>query len=258
MYIEFNKVTKTSRILAIIIMVALPFWGFYIGYEYGLVQVPAAPVARYALTNAAPVMSYQTASGSIVYAPFEPKTYSTSFYSKGAGPLYSYSFSYPRDFDLRTQEPAGGFLSAGTSQVSVATPWDAFQSPKSNFGEAYMTVSVASGTAALADCYNMPQGARGNAAATSTVTVNGRQFVSSATTGVGAGQIYDSRIYRTIFNNFCFEAALTVHTGNIGMSPPGTVVQFDESQAFGILNTIFASLNISSSTDFLHTNSPGS
>ncbi len=248
MHIAFNKVTKTSRILAIIIMVGLPFWGFYVGYEYGLVQVPAAPVVRYALTNTAPAMSYQTASGTVVYAPFEPKTYSTSFYSKGVGPLYSYSFSYPRDFDLKTNEPIGGFLQTGTAQVSVVTPQDAFQDPKSNFGEAYMTISVASGTAALTNCYNMPLGARGNEAATSTVIVNGRQFVSSATTGVGADQIYNSRIYRTIFNGFCFEAALTVHTGNIGMYPPGTVVPFDEGKAFGILNAIFDSFSISTST----------
>ncbi len=249
MKLIFNKVTTFSRIFAIIIMVALPFWGFYVGYEYGLVQVPAAPVSGSTLSNAAPVMSYGTASGTVVYAPFEPKTYSTSFYSKGVGPLYSYSFSYPRDFGLATgdQASAGSFL-MDAAQVSVRTPSDAFQNPKSNFGDASFVVSVASGATAIADCYDMPQGARGGTAATSTVTVNGQQFVASATTGVGAGQIYDSRIYRTVFNNFCFEAALTVHTGNIGMYTPGTVVQFDESKAFGVLGTILNSLKISTST----------
>ncbi len=248
MKIEFNKITNLSRIVAIIILLALPFWGFYIGYEYGLVQAPEAGGVNYTLTNAAPVMSYATASGTVVYAPFEPKTYETSFYDKGAGPLYTYSFSYPRDFDLRTQGPAGGFLTAGTSQVSVVTPQDAFQTPKSNFGSAYMTISVASGTKAVADCYDLPPGARGVPEATSTVAVNGRDFVTAATTGAGAGNIYASRVYRTTFNGFCFEAALTVHTGNIGMYPPGTVVPFDENRAFGILATVFSSFKISTST----------
>ena len=248
MKIEFNKVTTLSRIVAIVILVALPFWGFYVGYEYGLVQGPGGSAVNYLITNAAPEMSYATASGTVVYAPFEPKTYETSFYSKGVGPLYTYSFSYPRDFNLRTQDPAGGFLSLGTSQVSVVTPRDAFQSPKSNFADAYVTVSVASGTAALANCYDMPAGPRGDTAATSTVIINGRSFVSSMTTGAGAGNIYNSRIYRTTFNGFCFEAALTVHTGNIGMYTPGTVVQFDPNQAFGILETILGSFEISTST----------
>ncbi|MCL4404123.1 hypothetical protein M1432_02165 [Patescibacteria group bacterium] len=250
MKIEFNKITKLSRTVAIIILVGLPFWGFYVGYEYGLVQVPTPPLLNYTLSNLEPVMSYPTASGTIAYAPFEPKTYQTSFYSKGQGPLYTYSFSYPRDFDL-TQNAGvyGGFLGDGMdSQVTVATPQDAFQAPKSNFGSAYFTVSVASGTKAAANCYDMPPGARGVPGATSTITVNGRDFVTAATTGVGAGNIYDSRVYRTVFDGFCFEAALTVHTGNIGMYTPGTVVPFDDGRAFNILEAVLSTFRISTST----------
>ena len=250
MKIEFNKVTKLSRTIAIVILVGLPFWGFYVGYEYGLVQVPTTPPLSYTLSNLEPTMSYPTASGTIAYAPFEPKTYQTSFYSKGQGPLYTYSFSYPRDFDLvQSGGVYGGFLGDGRdAQVTVTTPSDAFQSPKSNFGSAYFTVSVASGTKAAADCYKMPAGPTGSPSATSTIEVNGRSYMMSTTTGVGAGNIYDSRVYRTTFNGFCFEAALTVHTGNIGMYTPGTVVPFDGNRAFDILEAVLNTFRVSTST----------
>lgn len=247
MKIEFNKVTNFSRICAVIVLVALPFWGFYVGYEYGSAGAPPAAGESYTLANAAPVMSYQTASGTVVYAPFEPKHYETSFYRKGVGPLYTYSFSYPRDFDLSAQNPAGGYLT-NAAQVSVSTPADAFQNPKSNFGSASLTVSVTSSVPAVAGCYNMPPGVSGKPAATSTAMVNGISFETAATTDVGAGQIYDSRIYRTIFNGFCFEAALTVHTGNIGMYTPGAVVPFDQEKAFSLLEAVFDSFQLSTST----------
>ncbi len=248
MNLKFNQVTKTSRIFAIIVVVILPFWGFYVGYEYGLAQIPPEGPAGYTLTNTAPVMAYDTASGTVAYAPFEPKTYETSFYSKGNGPLYTYSFSYPRDFDLGTGDLANGGFLYGDAQVTARTPRDAFQKPKSNFGDASFTVSVASGTKAVADCYQMPVGGRGVPGATSTVTVNGTSFLTAQTSDAGAGNVYDSRVYRAVFNGFCFEAALTVHTGNIGMYTPGTVVPFDENKAFGILEEILGSFEISTST----------
>ena len=58
---------------------------------------------------------------------------------------------------------------------------------------------------------------------------------------VAAGNIFDQVIYRTVYENICYEAVFYMHSGNIGNYTPGTVVEFDRGtllQKFeGILDT---------------------
>ena len=58
-------------------------------------------------------------------------------------------------------------------------------------------------------------------------TINGYTFTQSQAVGVAAGNIYDQVIYRTVYDNLCYEMVLYMHSGNIGNYTPGTVVEFD-------------------------------
>ncbi len=171
------------------------------------------------------------------YASDAWKTYTSGFYDKQTGSYAGISFLYPRDFDLREGESAnGGF--AGTPMVQVRFPEDAYQVPKSNFGEAYMTVSSGNDQKAATSCFDFSSLQRMTASVESR-TINGTLFKFATTTDMGAGNIYDSWVYRAQYKQRCYEFALTVHTGNISNYPSGTVVQFDQSRAFSILDQIF-------------------
>lgn len=211
-------------------------------YSLGMIGIAAAlalaagiAVDRVALPALAPGQN-PNATGSS-YATDAWKTYVSGFYDKQTGSYAGVSFSYPRDFDVREGENAsGGF--AGTPIVQVRFPEDAYQVPKSNFGEAYMTVSSGNDQKTVSSCFDFSSVQRATASVESR-TVNGTLFKFATTTDVGAGNIYDSWVYRTEYKQRCYEFALTVHTGNIHNYPSGTVVQFDQSRAFSILDQIF-------------------
>jgi hypothetical protein len=103
---------------------------------------------------------------------------------------------------------------------------------------------MATGTPALAQCYSIP-GFQGEQALATTTIINGVQFKTGHTVDVGAGNIYDSQVYRTIFDGRCFETIETVHTGNIANYTSGTVAEFDKSLATGFLDQMLQSLKLS-------------
>jgi len=164
------------------------------------------------------------------------KIWQDGFYNKTTDGFFGYEFQYPRDFDVYSGDRANGYLlPQETPLVQVRFPQDAYREPKSNFGEAYMTISYSTSTK---DCYQIPYDPA--LANLQDVDINGVSWRFGTTTGVGAGQIYDSKVYRTISNDRCFEAVLTVHTGNIGNYEP-PVQEFDKSKAFSILGGILNS-----------------
>ena len=170
------------------------------------------------------------------YAPDAWKIYAGGMYDKQSGSYAGISFSYPRDFDLREGENAsGGFLK--TPMVQVRFPQDAYQEPKSNFGEAYMTVSSDNDPKAFSSCFDFAGFGR-QAGPSVMRMINGIAFRFATTTDVGAGNIYDSQVFRAQYKQRCYEFALTVHTGNIGNYPERTVIEFDKVPAFAMLDRI--------------------
>jgi len=224
-----RKNTIILILLIIILAAGLVYFAFYSGNGVALApsNLPSA-----------------SATPSVSYAPNEWKTWTDTYYSKTDNSYFTYSIQYPRDFDVYPRENASGNLLVGTPLVKISFPQDAFQNPKTNFGEAYITLSMATGTQALTQCYLIPS-FQGNQALATTTTIGGIQFKTGHTVDVGAGNIYDSQVYRTIFNNRCFEAIETVHTGNIANYTPGTVTEFDKSLATVVLDQMLQTLTLS-------------
>lgn len=186
----------------------------------------------------------------ISYAPNEWKTWEDNYYSKTTGENFSYKLRYPRDFDvLRGDSAYGGFI--GNPVVRLAFPEDAFQTP--NYGEAYLVISMGIDKPSLDNCYKKPShmvlhGA--NAELSDTQVINGITFHTGIFRDLGAGSIYDSKIYRVLVDGCCFEAVQTIHTGNIANYPAGTATEFDQSKAMSILNQMLDTFTIATSTSF--------
>jgi len=187
----------------------------------------------------------------INYAPNEWKTWTDNFYSKSTGENFSYKLQYPRDFDvLRGDSASGGLI--GDPAVQLAFPEDAFQTPRTNYGGAYLTISIGTDKPSLDNCYKKPSHMKLPAASakfSDTQLINGRIFYTDTFQDLAAGSVYDSKIYRVLVDGRCFEAVQTIHTGNIANYPAGTATEFDQSKAMSILNQMLDTLTITTSTN---------
>ena len=74
--------------------------------------------------------------------------------------------------------------------------------------------------------------------ATGTATFKGVTWNVFTSNDAAAGNLYDSKTYRTVHNGQCYEITELLHSGNIGNFPPGTVVQFDHDKFSNILESI--------------------
>jgi len=181
----------------------------------------------------------------INYAPNEWKTWEDNYYSKTTGENFSYKLRYPRDFDvLRGDSASGGLI--GNPAVQLAFPEDAFQTPKTNYGEAYLVISMGTDKSSLDGCYKSPQPGK---ELSDTQVINGITFHTGTIRDLSAGSIYDSKIYRVLVDDRCLEVTQTIHTGNISNYPAGTATEFDQSKAMSILNQMLDTLTIATSTN---------
>jgi len=105
-----------------------------------------------------------------------------------------------------------------------------------NLSEAAVAIGVSSDNIALQNC---DRAADAEEKSLGTSYSGKILFSVFEATGVGAGNIYESKIYRTIYNGSCYEIVEMLHSGNIGNYPEGTVKEFDKPRFSGILENIF-------------------
>lgn len=113
-----------------------------------------------------------------------------------------------------------------------------------NLIEAYFAYGVTTDSTIVASCTE-PLAMGGPETIIDHVTLNGVDFVHSEGVGVGAGNLYDSIYYRTLYNNACYEATLFIHSGNIGAySPDSGVKEFDRTTLLQKFQNILSTLII--------------
>lgn len=174
------------------------------------------------------------------------KVWQDSTFTKATGAYTTYQLKYPRDFDVyRLDQARGGFLTP-SPRVTLAFPEDAFQMPKTNFAEAYVAVSVSGDAKIVNSCFKASdQEALG---LTDVRTINGIEFKTGNLSEAASGNIYKSRLYRAIYQDLCYEIVLTVHTGNIHNYPAGEVVEFNNEEAFSVLEEILNTFSVTTDT----------
>jgi len=138
---------------------------------------------------------------------------------------------------MRLVTPTYGNLKDEVVQVQI--PKSAY--PGTNFDDAAISVS-AQHAKALNDCLALspPEGSDGFKTKT---TINGVDFYMTNSSGAGAGNFYDSKVYRTFRSraDTCIEISETIHTSNIDNYTPGSVTEVKQSDAQAKLDPIVQS-----------------
>jgi hypothetical protein len=233
MQIQWNKVTWYSKLIALVLFVALPFIGFYYGTQYGktiaLIGQPSTSLN---------VTSTQPSNDGLVAYYTNPAEWQTDTNSN------VFSISYPIDFDAQdnySTSPSTDWRensdnTNGTQYFTLTVP-KAFE-PQTNFADATLTVGGSQNSTALADCL-MPDQSDGPTTATSSVTINGVQFTIFTSDSAGAGNIYQTTSYRTIHAGECYAIEYTIHSSQIANYPSSyNLQQFDPTKITSLMQNI--------------------
>ena len=153
--------------------------------------------------------------------------------------IYKYqpaNFEFQYTQDLVFTQPQYADLENKIVQLSI--PKSAY--PGTNFSDAGFTVSDQF-TSSLNACLALQPTAlelRMPFSANSAKVINGTTFYAAKGSGAAAGNLYESNVYRAWHNQDCIEVSETLHTGNIGNFPAGTVTEVDHNAVFNRLDQV--------------------
>lgn len=164
-------------------------------------------------------------------------------------PSHMFSFAYPAMFTLSggeagyTTDWSVESTSTGLALVKVVIP-QSFE-PKTNFGDAKFTVGTSADPDAVKNC--LVASASGSPVQESKVTINGVEYTKIASSGVGAGNLYETTSYRTVHKGQCYAIEYTIHSSNIGNYPTDSgITAFDKTKVQSVLEGIVQSFAFSS------------
>jgi hypothetical protein len=224
----WNKVTWYSKVIALILFVALPFVGFYLGVQYGETIAPLYPGnSTVGATQASTTLDYYS---------------NTAEWQTDARSDAGFSIAYPIDFeadDNYSVAPSmdwrlGANGTPGHTFLTITIP-RAFE-PQTNFADAKLTVGMSQNDIAVNDCLTSDSTGLPNSS-TSTAVLNGITFTVFPSADAGAGNYYQTTSYRTLHAGACYAVEYTIHSSQIGNYPPQYNLQpFNQSQIMSVLN----------------------
>ena len=227
MAIQWNKVTWYSKFIALVLFVALPFVGFWLGIDYGKTLV----------ASSTPITTPTISTTSGYYST--PSEWQTD-QRTDAG----FSFSYPLDFSVDdnygTTQTTDWRLNSnnepGLLLATLSIP-SAFE-PQTNFAGAKLTIGKSFTKNAVANCLQ-PDQSGGPATTATTQTINGTNFSVFTFSDAAAGSIYDTMSYRTVQNGACYAIEYTIHSSQIANYPVQyNLKPYDQAVVTDVLNRI--------------------
>jgi hypothetical protein len=231
--IEWNRVTWYSKLVALALFIALPFIGFWFGMQYGEVVAPLNG------SSVIPQIASGTAmgiAGNDYYANVAEWQTESNF------PKYI-SIAYPIGFqvDDNAMSSPGWRMNSSEADTGMLfftlTIPRAFE-PQTNFDDAKLTVGSSLSGGAVRNCL-LPDQTGGPAEATSTATVDGVVFTVFHSSDAGAGNLYQTTSYRTIYAGACYAVEYTIHSSQIANYPPEyNLKPFDPNKLTDVLDRI--------------------
>jgi hypothetical protein len=144
---------------------------------------------------------------------------------------YHFRFEFPEQMEFRT--PSFSLLEDKMVEMGISQT----EYPNTNFSEAVFSVSSAY-VQSPADCFTLNAPENGDGFKTEK-RINGVTYYMTESIGVGAGNIYESKVYRTLIKDMtCFELNQTIHTTNVGNYPEGTVTEVNKAEIQSRLDKI--------------------
>jgi hypothetical protein len=232
MKIEWNKVTWYSKILALVLFVALPFAGFYFGVQYGMAQQHATDASLKNASSSASVMIPQ--SENAYYK--NVSEWQTNQNNSG------WSIAYPLDFPTDDNHSASttsdwsmnAFGTVGVKAFELDIP-KAFE-PQTNFDDAKLTIGRSDDATAVKECLSPSTEGPTSFGAT---TINGIEFLKATSSDAGAGNYYETTSYRALHAGQCWAVEYTIHSSQIANYPTEYQLrQFDETELTDVLDRI--------------------
>jgi membrane-bound inhibitor of C-type lysozyme len=148
----------------------------------------------------------------------------------------TFSFSYPKVTTISggdigyTQSWSNNQITLGLELAKLEIPRES--QPKTNFSGATLSVGTSSDVDAVKSCV----------ATGTSVSINGADFTKSTSSDAGAGNFYETTMYRIFRNSQCYNLEYTIHTTNIGnYSPDQGIVEYDKSSVTQTLESIVQS-----------------
>lgn len=145
-----------------------------------------------------------------------------------------FTIDYPSSASIATNGFEGYLNVTQTPLAGFVLPPSLFEG--TNLGEAGVYIGASTDPAIVAVCTKPSLDA--NESSAGDMVVDGASFSVTTSTGVGAGNIYETTSYRTVHNGACIEIVELLHSSNIANYTPGTVEQFDHQKFSGFLDGI--------------------
>jgi hypothetical protein len=180
------------------------------------------------------VLSFQMLKNPKVQTASDSQQIAKSFSSADFELQYSPHYVLSTDPNV-----AQNYFAKGKTLAAIVLPKETF--PKTNFGESYVAIAK-SDQSSTTDCKAYYNGTSTASSLQSSEQINGINFDKAEFSDAGAGNFYETRLYRTLYGSTCYEITATLHTTNIGNYPPGTVTELNKGDAWGklvqIINTV--------------------
>jgi hypothetical protein len=227
MPVEFNKVTWYSKLLALAMLVALPFIGFYFGRQY---EQSVKEIENQVATTTPQSQTFNIFSW-IHYT-------SDDGHLSAQYPFFLEEFhSSKPSLDWRMDAQA-----LGTTYLDIKI--DRLYEPGTNFVEGIIHAGKSSDAREVKNCLTEKYGEL-EIPITITKTINGKTFTVIAGQGAGAGNYYETKYYRTVYNNVCYAIDTTIHSANIYNYPQEFhVKEFDRGHVAAFIDAIVKTIEI--------------
>jgi hypothetical protein len=137
--------------------------------------------------------------------------------------------------------PPPGIEHKGSTEITLTFIDESFYAPITNLGEAFFVLDAADDPQVVATC---TQPAAPNESIDGERMFGGLPFTRSLVADAAAGNIYEQIIYRTVWENTCYEIVFFMHSGNIGNYTPGAVIEFDRTALIAKFEEILATISI--------------
>lgn len=148
---------------------------------------------------------------------------------------YGFEIKYPSDFTLQSTISPGVMAGSIVSFKLIANRYYT----GTNLNEASVVIGARQDTKSLSHCL-MPEPLSFYKKLVETKVINGVTFYKDVVQEGATGHLYEKISYRTIHNSICFEIALFIHSSNIGVFNPGTVLEFDRDAVLERLTQVLS------------------